>query len=265
VVFFAVDRADRTFAGLSPVKIDSIRLTPAFDTYAGIGAGFEFSVRFPVQASTDPEFKSGLQTMLDATANDLDNPGHRDTVINTSGVELRFIRVTATLSLSVKGDVTTWNEMDARAELAKSMTSRDNPLLWRSIVNRLWQWSLGKPLVGTPSDFRRMGMGTSHPELLDCLAARLRDHPQHSWKSIVRLIATSDAYRRSSDYLAKNALADRDNTYLWRGQRRRLTAEEFRDTVLPVSAGATTGTDRARGDGSASARVWCSQFGSRDF
>jgi len=127
------------------------------------------------------------------------------------------------------------SESSARAELARAIASRDNPLLWRSIVNRLWLWTFGQPLVGTPNDFGRMGMTPTHPELLDYLAARLRDDPRHSLKSIIRLLVTSQAYRRASTHDETGAALDAGNSWLWRANRRRLTAEEFRDSVLAVS------------------------------
>ncbi len=129
----------------------------------------------------------------------------------------------------------TWNEGEARASLAQYVTSHDNPLFWRSIVNRLWQWTFGSPLVGSPNDFGRMGLPPSHPELLDYLAAQLRDDPQHSLKRIVRLLVTSRAYRRASAHIAENAAIDGTNRWLWRANRRRLTAEEFRDTILTLA------------------------------
>lgn len=136
-----------------------------------------------------------------------------------------------------------WDEGEARAELARYLTREDNPLLWRSIANRLWQWTFGEPLVGTPNDFGRGGMEPTHPELLDFLAARLRDDPDHSLKAIVRLLVTSEAYRRAASHHSANAAVDRGNATLWRAHRRRLTAEEFRDSLLAVS-GALRREDR---------------------
>lgn len=126
-------------------------------------------------------------------------------------------------------------EAEARVALARAITSRDNPLLWRSIVNRLWQWTFGQPLVGTPNDFGQMGLQPTHPELLDWLAVQLRDDPQQSLKSVIRLLVTSRAYRRASTHDAANASLDANNKFLWRANRRRLTAEEYRDAVLAVS------------------------------
>ncbi|QEF96215.1 hypothetical protein Mal15_02420 [Stieleria maiorica] len=134
-----------------------------------------------------------------------------------------------------------FDEAEARAALARTVTRQDNPLIWRSIANRIWQWTFGKPLVGTPNDFGRMGMRPTHPELLDLLAARLRDDPGQSIKSIVRELVATAAYRRASfaadrsDVTQQNQTIDASNDWLWRFNRRRLTAEEFRDTVLAVS------------------------------
>jgi len=127
------------------------------------------------------------------------------------------------------------DESAARARFAMAMTSTDNPLFWRSIANRVWQWTFGKPIVGTPNDFGRMGMEPTHPELLEYLAARLREDPQHSLKALVRLLVTSDTYKRSSMHQENNAMIDGDNHFYWRADRRRLTAEEYRDAVLAVS------------------------------
>ncbi len=136
-----------------------------------------------------------------------------------------------------------WSEGDARAELAGYLTRADNPLLWRSIVNRLWQWTMGTALVESANDFGRGGTGPTNPELLDFLAERLRSDPDQSLKSILRIILTSDAYRRSSEHDSTNAAIDIGNAYFWRANRRRLTAEEYRDSLL-----AATGLlDRTRG------------------
>lgn len=128
-----------------------------------------------------------------------------------------------------------WNEAEARAELAHYLTHPENPLSWRTISNRLWQWTFGQPLVGTPNDFGRGGMSPSHPELLDFLAASLRDDPNQSLKSVLRLLFTSEAYRRASTHDEKNAAIDGSNRFLWRAHRRRLTAEEIRDSILLTS------------------------------
>ena len=125
-----------------------------------------------------------------------------------------------------------WQEEDARKGLAEYLTSRENPLVWRSIANRLWQWTFGSPLVGSPNDFGRMGMKPTHPELLDFLAAKIRDDKDHSLKSIISLLLNSKAYRRTSQNFIDKQEIDAGNKLLWKFNRRRLSAEEFRDSLL---------------------------------
>jgi hypothetical protein len=129
-------------------------------------------------------------------------------------------------------DADNWSEEQGRVGLAHYLTDSANPLLWRSIANRLWQWTFGQALVTSPNDFGRMGQTPTHPELLDYLAAELRDDPNHSMKRIIRMLVTSEAYRRQTGYDQTNAGIDANNHYLWRANRRRLTAEEIRDTSL---------------------------------
>ena len=87
-----------------------------------------------------------------------------------------------------------------RAALAEWLTDRDNPLTWRSIVNRVWHHHFGRGLVDTPNDFGRMGTAPSHPELLDWLAVWFRDEAKGSFKELHRLLVTSATYRQASQY-----------------------------------------------------------------
>jgi hypothetical protein len=121
-----------------------------------------------------------------------------------------------------------------RATLAKWITDAKNPLTWRVIVNRVWQQHFGRGLVGTPSDFGKMGQPPSHPELLDWLAAEFRDNGM-SLKKLHRLIVTSATYKQSSTHNAKAAEIDADNRLLWRMHRSRLDAEQVRDSILAIS------------------------------
>ena len=125
-------------------------------------------------------------------------------------------------------------EGEARAALAGWIAREDNPLTWRSIVNRVWHHHFGKGLVDTPNDFGRMGSPPTHPELLDWLAGDFLKQGQ-SLKALHRTIVTSATYRQSSisdqDYTAQ----DGSNQYLWRMERRALDAEALRDSVLAIS------------------------------
>ncbi|MBL8221005.1 MAG: DUF1553 domain-containing protein [Bryobacterales bacterium] len=122
-----------------------------------------------------------------------------------------------------------------RAALAQWLTSKENVLTWRSIVNRVWHYHFGAGLVDTPNDFGRMGSQPSHPELLDHLATWFRDEAGGSLKKLHRLIVTSTTYRQSSAHRPDAAKVDGDNRLLWRMNRIRLDAESVRDAVLAVA------------------------------
>lgn len=121
-----------------------------------------------------------------------------------------------------------------RMALANWITDRNNPLTWRSIVNRIWQYHFGAGIVDTPNDFGRMGKLPTHPELLDWMAAEFRDNGQ-SIKDLHRLILNSATYRQSSASNPAYAEIDASNQYLWRMNRKRLEAEAIRDAALVVS------------------------------
>jgi hypothetical protein len=135
------------------------------------------------------------------------------------------------------------SEGDRRAALARWISDDRNPLTWRSIVNRVWQYHFGKGLVDTPNDLGRMGAEPTHPELLDWLAVDFRDGGQ-SLKKLHKLMVMSHTYRQRSS-VAQRAFdgddsrspqsIDADNRFLWRANRRRLEAEAVRDVVLHVS------------------------------
>ena len=121
-----------------------------------------------------------------------------------------------------------------RLELAERLSSRENPLPARVMVNRIWLHLFGRGLVSTPENFGAAGQPPSHPELLDHLAVSFMD--QHwSMKSLIRRIVLSHAYQLSSAYDAKNDEVDPDNILVWRMSKKRLEAEPIRDAVLSVS------------------------------
>jgi len=121
-----------------------------------------------------------------------------------------------------------------RVELARWLTSSDNPLTARVMVNRIWQYHFGRGLVQTPNDFGTRGKAPTHPELLDYLA---RKFVESGWsvKAMHRLIMLSRAYQLSSQDDPRNAEADPGNDLQWRFNRRRLEAEEIRDSMLAIS------------------------------
>jgi hypothetical protein len=112
------------------------------------------------------------------------------------------------------------------------------------MVNRIWQWHSGRGLVSTPNDFGARGERPSHPELLDWLAAAFRESG-YSVKAMHRLIMQTDAYQRSSQVSDSSATDDADNRYLSRFARRRLNAEEIRDTLLAAGGSLDTSSAKA--------------------
>jgi hypothetical protein len=118
-----------------------------------------------------------------------------------------------------------------RLQLAEKIFLDAAPLAARVIVNRVWGWHFGKPLVGTPSDFGTQGEKPSHPELLDDLSARFIAHAW-SLKWLHREIMLSGVYRQSSRPRAGAQQADETNRLLWRMNPRRLDIEAFRDSIL---------------------------------
>ena len=125
-------------------------------------------------------------------------------------------------------------EGKGRAALAEWIANPQNILTWRSIVNRVWQYHFGHGIVETSSDFGRNGARPTHPELLDWMARWFLQNGQ-SFKKLHRLILLSAVYRQSSQNRADGARIDSDNHLLWRMNRRRLEAEEIRDSVLAAS------------------------------
>ncbi len=140
-----------------------------------------------------------------------------------------------------------------RRALADWISSPDNPLTPRVIVNRIWGWHFGQPLAGNPNNFGATGKKPTHPELLDWLAATFVHGEAEAgvkpWsiKSLHRLIMASEAYRRSpalpgnqssvigSQSNPKPLNTDALITDYGIFKPRRLTAEELRDTMLAVS------------------------------
>lgn len=139
------------------------------------------------------------------------------------------------------------DEGSRRAALAQWITDRKNPLTWRSIVNRVWQYHFGRGIVDTPNDFGRNGSLPSHPELLDWLASAFvsdSNSPStagnsmnlgQSIKRLHRIIMLSATYQQSSRVDPENARIDADNRLLWRMNSSRLDAEAIRDSVLAIS------------------------------
>jgi hypothetical protein len=101
-------------------------------------------------------------------------------------------------------------------------------------VNHVWLRHFGQAIVPSVFDFGRNGRRPSHPALLDWLAVEFMEHGW-SMKHLHRLIVTSNTYRLASTPDDTDLAKDRDNTYLWRMNSRRVEAEVVRDCVFHVA------------------------------
>jgi hypothetical protein len=134
------------------------------------------------------------------------------------------------LSVLSNGD-NTFKQGSGRLELADRIFSDAAPLSARVIVNRVWDWHFGRPIVASPSDFGVQGEKPSDPQLLDDLATRFI---AHGWsiKWLNKEIMLSAAYQQSSKPRPDAEKVDQLNTLLWRMNPRRLDVESYRDSLL---------------------------------
>ena len=140
----------------------------------------------------------------------------------------RFLRVLS------KQEPKQFTHGSGRLELAKAITSSENPLTARVIVNRTWSMFFGNGLVTTTSNFGQLGTPPTHPALLDDLAVRFMENGW-SIKQLIREIVLSSTYQQDSRNTNSNKAIDPTNNYLWRMNRRRLSVEQWRDSILAAS------------------------------
>jgi hypothetical protein len=121
-----------------------------------------------------------------------------------------------------------------RTALAKWLSSETNPLTARVYANRVWAQYFDKGIVATVADFGRAGAKPTHPELLDHLASSF---VQNGWsvKKLHREILLSSTYRQASNERPDVIKVDPDNKLLAMYPRKRLEAEEIRDSLLYAS------------------------------
>ncbi|QJW99342.1 PSD1 and planctomycete cytochrome C domain-containing protein [Frigoriglobus tundricola] len=121
-----------------------------------------------------------------------------------------------------------------RLELARAITSSENPLTARVMVNRVWAGHFGSGLVRTPSDFGTRSDPPTHPELLDWLATTF---VKDGWsvKRLHKQIMLSATYQQSSAVTAEQFKRDPENRLLAHQNRRRLDFEALRDSLVAAS------------------------------
>jgi len=203
---------------------------------------FRFTSEFPGQAGPDRD--SAYRHYLDLVSSDkvtstpimLDNPEdmYRPTRIFVKGnwlVKGDEVRAAVPNSLNPMPKGAPAN----RLGLSQWMTSPENPLVSRTLVNRLWEQLFGTGLAETLEDLGTQGTPPTHRELIDHLSYRFMHEMKWSMKNLLREMVMSATYRQDSRVTPEGSQKDPYNRYYARGPRVRLDAEELRDQALAVS------------------------------
>jgi hypothetical protein len=122
-----------------------------------------------------------------------------------------------------------------RLGLAQWLTDKKNPLVSRTLVNRLWEQLFGFGIVETVEDLGSQGLAPTHRELLDHLSWKFMNDYQWSLKRLLKEMVMSSTYRQDSKSNPELNEKDPYNKLYARGPRVRLTAEQLRDQALAVS------------------------------
>jgi hypothetical protein len=235
-----LDRAMRTGAGLDPERYEEYKLfekhsqlyresldrfePKAFAVSSGPLDGFTdggSNLRYPRRADYKPPATHILP------GGNIQSPGEPVTPGVLSALETFGRYPALEIPVAMQG---------RRSALATWIADAKNPLTARVMVNRIWQGHFGRGIAGDANNFGKMGKKPTHPELLDWLAGYFL---RHGWsvKAMHRVIMTSEAYQRASDFSGIPAAREKDpeNALLAYFLPRRMEAEELRDSILSVS------------------------------
>ena len=122
-----------------------------------------------------------------------------------------------------------------RIGLAGWLTDKRNPLVSRTLVNRLWEQLYGAGLVETLEDMGTQGMAPTHKELVDYMAYQLMHKYNWSIKKMLKELVMTATYRQDSKVSEELKEKDLFNKFYARGARVRLSAEQIRDQCLSIS------------------------------
>lgn len=122
-----------------------------------------------------------------------------------------------------------------RLGLAEWITSKQNPLTARTMVNRVWEQLYGTGLVETLEDMGTQGALPTHRELLDWLSYQFMYKYNWSIKDLVKTMVISATYQQDSKLTAELEQKDPNNKYYARAPRVRLSSEQVRDQALCIS------------------------------
>lgn len=127
------------------------------------------------------------------------------------------------------------NAPQNRLGLALWLTSKQNPLTARTMVNRVWEQLFGNGLAETLEDLGTQGVPPTHMELLNYLSYQFMNDDNWSMKALIKKIVTSATYKQDSKVTPELEQKDPENKFYARTSRVRLTAEQVRDQSLCIS------------------------------
>ena len=87
------------------------------------------------------------------------------------------------------------NDVNSRMYFAQWITSKDNPMFTKTIVNRLWYRLWGTPLAGKLLDMKESDLGTN-PELTKFLIKAMQ-YAKFDMKIFMKMVMKSKSYQRA--------------------------------------------------------------------
>ena len=140
-----------------------------------------------------------------------------------------FLKVVMTKGVSSVAEIP--DGSSGRLQLAKWISSSENPLPARVYANRVWHHLFGRGIVASTDNFGEMANRPTHSKLLDFLAHYLIEN-NWSTKSLIRKIVLSSAYQMSTNISVIAKKVDPENNLFSRQNRKRLEAEAIGDAIL---------------------------------
>jgi hypothetical protein len=136
------------------------------------------------------------------------------------------------LSILSSGEPLPLTQGSGRMQLAEDIVKQ--PIAMRVIVNRVWKAHFGTGIVDSPSNFGFGGERPTDPELLEYLANYFVKNGM-SIKKLQREIMLSSVYQLSTTDEKVASEKDSGNRLYWRANRKRMDAEQVRDSILEIS------------------------------
>lgn len=118
--------------------------------------------------------------------------------------------------------------VNSRKFMADWVISPENPMFTKTIVNRLWERMMGRPLVGNPTDIKETSFGTN-PELTEFLIDLMKKI-KYDQKKFMNVLARTRTYQ-------SEASQNVTGKYYFPGPvKKRLSAEQLWDSLLSLRA-----------------------------